>query len=714
MLRQITGLSAVAAIASVAIAWPSVVAQPKAVKMTAKQAALMGLPASVKQEREPSISRLIVKLRDTNMAQAMSAGRVQALTVRAGVGMKTLRAMGGGATLMALDNPVRLSEAKGIAARLATDPMVEYAEPDVMMKVQLTPTDVDFDRRQWNLFAPTADYTGAVMSAVMPPPAPKTAKAAGASNLPTAWDMTTGASSVVVAVIDTGIVNHPDLNGSALLPPAPAFNTYVAGGRFLPGYDFVSANAGAPVLPAGFVENNDGDPGRDDDPSDPGNAVTGGEKAQFPDECDDGIPGNTPSNWHGSHTAGIIAATANNTLAATVGSVAGIGFGGVRILPVRALGKCGGSLSDIFDAINWSIGQPVMGVAQTNPVANRPQVISLNFGGILGEACPSTLQGIINFAVANNIVVVAPTGNDGDFELRSPANCVGVIAVTAHAINGENSSYSNIGPAGAGAQPTISAAGGGTPAALGATPGGDGIDDPNWNGFYIWSTGLCGTTDPSSAGGCTPAIQAGPAVVPRIGTSAAAAQVAGVAALVKSKAPSATALQVSSAITTSARPFPDLSSCAPGRVWGAQNGIQPARCGIGMLDATRALQAAGPPIVVTAPSAVTVGAGQAATFTIDAIGVVSYQWTRAGAAIAGATAASYTTPALAAADNNVAYAVVMTNTFGSTTSPAAVVTVSGGGSNSPSSGGGALPFWQLVLLSALLLAGRVRVAYRKH
>ena len=83
------------------------------------------------------------------------------------------------------------------------------------------------------------------MSAVVPPPMPKTAVAAGASNLTDSLGYDDRRHSVVVAVIDTGIVNHPDLNGSALLPPNVAFNTYAAAGRFLPGYDFVSADAGA-------------------------------------------------------------------------------------------------------------------------------------------------------------------------------------------------------------------------------------------------------------------------------------------------------------------------------------------------------------------------------------------------------------------------------------------------------------------------------------
>ncbi len=85
-----------------------------------------------------------------------------------------------------------------------------------------------------------------------------------------------------------------------------------------------------------------------------------------------------------------------------------------------------------------------------------------------------------------------------------------------------------------------------------------------------------------------------------------------------------------------------------------------------MLDATRALQAAGPPLVVTAPASVTVAAGATASFAIEAIGAVSYQWVRNGVAIAGATGPTYTTPPLAATDNNAAFQVNMSNLFGTT------------------------------------------------
>ncbi len=74
--------------------------------------------------------------------------------------------------------------------------------------------------------------------------------------------------------------------------------------------------------------------------------------------------------------------------------------------------------------------------------------------------------------------------------ISAPANCNNVIAVTAHAINGENATYSNIDAPG-GTQVTISAPGGGSPGSLGSSPGApSGIDDPAWDGYYIWSTDL--------------------------------------------------------------------------------------------------------------------------------------------------------------------------------------------------------------------------------
>ena len=216
----------------------------------------------------------------------------------------------------------------------------------------------------------------------------------------TGMDITTGHSSVVVAVIDTGIVNHQDSNGAGI---APFSATYVPNGRFLPGYDLISENNSG--LGTNFVAN-DGD-GRDPDPSDPGDWLTPADKA-LSSQCDDGSAGQTDSSWHGSHVAGIIAATANNAT-----GVAGIGWN-VRILPVRALGKCGGSLSDIAEAIRWSAGGAVAGVpANTTPA----KVINLSLG--VATACSMTMQSAVDAARAAGAVVVAATGNDGDAALRA-------------------------------------------------------------------------------------------------------------------------------------------------------------------------------------------------------------------------------------------------------------------------------------------------------
>jgi serine protease len=583
--RQLFALAG-AFLATVAVAVPS--ATPK---MTAKQAALKGQVSSSGAQREQIVSRMIVKMRSTapsDLAQPMSVSRMRGLSATAGVGMKSVRAMAGNGVMLALDTPLPLSEAKTVAARLALDPSVEYAEPDIMFKKVATPNETRFNDWQWNLFAPSSTYTGALFSGGTA----KSATATGGANLPLAWDVTTGNSNVVLAVIDTGIVNHQDLNGAGIAPFSP---TYVPNGRFLAGYDFISEGAGAGALPPNFAAN-DGD-GRDADPSDPGDWITAAEKAQYPQsECvasDESPPyRDSPSSWHGSHMAGVAAATTNNA-----SGIAGIGWN-IRILPVRVLGKCGGSLSDIAEAIRWAAGVAVAGV----PVNTTPaHVISLSLG--VGLACPATLQSAVDAAIAAGAVVVAATGNEGVTSLSAPSNCSGVIAVTAHTINGENATYANIGSnGGTDPRPSISAPGGGPPIVLG---NGGPTDDEDWFGYYIWSTVLFGNTTPNSGGG-PGGTSTGPAYVGAIGTSAATPQVAAVAALVKSLLPTASSAEVLSFVVANSRPHPDGGACAAG-------GGLVGQCGPGLLDANAAVRAAAlvapPPLVVTGGAPPPTGGG---------------------------------------------------------------------------------------------------------
>lgn len=102
------------------------------------------------------------------------------------------------------------------------------------------------------------------------------------------------------------------------------------------------------------------------------------------------------------------------------------------------------------------------------------------------------------------------------------------------------------------------------------------------------------------------------------------------------------------------------------------NGVSPAATSV---PATLAVLDA--PVVATPPAPVTVNAGQAATFTVVANGAapLSYQWLRNGVAVAGATGASYTTPATATADGGAVFSVLVFNPAGAVVSAGAVLTV---------------------------------------
>lgn len=208
-------------------------------------------------------------------------------------------------------------------------------------------------------------------------------------NAPAAWKVSRGAGTVI-AVVDTGSTSHPDLNADTLA-----------------GYDFISDTTSA----------GDGG-GRDADPSDPGD-----------------FSGIKYSSWHGTHVAGIAAAVTHNAT----------GMAGVapeaKIVHARVLGRGGGALSDVSDAILWAAGGSVPGVP-ANP--HPAEVINLSLGGY--ASCGTAMQNAVNGAVAQGATVVAAAGNDTvNVAGFTPANCANVVAVASTDSTGARSWFSNYG-----------------------------------------------------------------------------------------------------------------------------------------------------------------------------------------------------------------------------------------------------------------------------
>jgi hypothetical protein len=87
------------------------------------------------------------------------------------------------------------------------------------------------------------------------------------------------------------------------------------------------------------------------------------------------------------------------------------------------------------------------------------------------------------------------------------------------------------------------------------------------------------------------------------------------------------------------------------------------------------------PTITAQPSDQSVTAGQTATFSVIATGTapLTYQWKQNGAAIAGATSSSYTTPATTTADSGSTFQVIVSNTAGNTPSNLATLTVNPSG-----------------------------------
>jgi serine protease len=127
----------------------------------------------------------------------------------------------------------------------------------------------------------------------------------------------------------------------------------------------------------------------------------------------------------------------------------GVGIAGVNwqvsVLPVRAIGRCGGTIEDLAAAVRWSAGLDVPDVPRNE---HKADIINLSLG--IRLACSPQLVGslldAIDAARKAGTTVVAAAGNEAvDIKGVTPAGCAGVISVAAADQRGYLTPYSNFG-----------------------------------------------------------------------------------------------------------------------------------------------------------------------------------------------------------------------------------------------------------------------------
>jgi serine protease len=475
---------AVAAVATLATATTR---QPLPIRINKTSVPVIGAAAAPRQT-QTRFDRFIVHYRSgvsaarstatiaNHLAGAVSRAGLKTAAGKA-VKMRALKRTALGSRVVASSRRLDSVEAERFLAELRSDPQVAWAQPDYIVRpLDTVPTDPRYAQLQWDMHDPV-----------------------GGVNAPRAWDTGAG-EGTVVAVIDTGYVDHSDLAAN-----------------IVPGYDFVSwygQTEDGSVYPdiAG-----DGD-GRDPDAHDPG------------DWTDDSMASwcgvLAPSSWHGSHVAGTVAAVANNAV-----GIAGLAYG-AKVQPVRVMGHCGGLTSDIVDAIVWASGGTVDGVP-ANPTP--AEVLNLSLGADVSCSRDPATQAAVDDALGRGVSVIVAAGNAAQNAANhSPASCAGVVTVGATGVEGGITFYSNFGP-----NVTLSAPGGG-------------YTGPTDTAF-IWSTGNSGTTTPVAS-------PAGDVLLGMVGTSMAAPHVAAVAAMMQSAAvanghPPLTPSQVKALLKGTVKPF---------------------------------------------------------------------------------------------------------------------------------------------------------------
>jgi len=515
--------------------------------------------------------RMIVKFRSTGsagVAQIQSAAietaasaAVTKFAARAGVTVSEARALAAGMHALRLEPRAGESFAAQLA-RVRLDPDVEFAVPDERRFPHAVPNDPLFNG-QWYL------QNGAYVASSTDPTLNTQPSAIHAQ---AAWDIGKGSSTLVIAVIDTGVLyNHPDLSS-----------------RLLPGYDFIADTAVA----------NDGN-GRDADATDAGDWVTQAESTSGPlSGCDV-----ENSSWHGTRVAGIIGAASDNSIGVT-----GVTWN-PKILPIRVLGKCGGWDSDIIDGMSWAAGLHVPGVPD-NPQANWAKVENLSLGST--DPCTASYQTVMSQLTARGVIVVASAGNEAG-PVDTPANCPGVVAVAGLRHTGTKVGYSSLGP-----EVTVGA------------PGGNCVNGPG--GPCLFSINTTANDGTTTAGNSTYTGQTNF----NVGTSFSAPIVSGIVGLMLSVNSAMTPAQLIARLQQGASAYPSPAGvpvCPASDPNTGECACTTSTCGAGMANAENALQGALRPMaIVTGPSPSSVTPGStvnlsgSASFVADGRTIGSYLW----------------------------------------------------------------------------------------
>lgn len=263
-------------------------------------------------------------------------------------------------------------------ARLMENPDVEYAVPERIHQPFYAPNDTRYTSQTWM----------------------------AQMKLPAAWDITKGASTVIIAIVDSGTDwTHEDLSANIWTntKETPSNGRDDDNNGFIDdvrGWDFVG-NITTSEAQAGTVK-------PDNDPK-----VSGSVNDQ---------------NGHGTVVAGCSGATTNNAK-----GVASTGFG-CRIIPIK-VGSDNASVRGLlrgYEAIAYAAD---LGA----------HIINCSWGG---AGVDPGAQDVIDYATSKGSLVVAASGNDGlnnDSYLQSPASLDGVLSVGSCNSGDRVSGFSNYG-----------------------------------------------------------------------------------------------------------------------------------------------------------------------------------------------------------------------------------------------------------------------------